>query len=378
MEPFAEIRQAFVEAERRAVPMGQDEARERLREALLDAVQHHTVADVEVGMFLSAGLDSATLTALAAEQGGQLRTVTLGFEDYRNTPDDEVPLAERVAARYGAEHQTVWITRGHFQRERDRLFEAMDQPATDGINTYFVSQAAAQSGLKVALSGLGGDELFGGYPSFRDIPRLVALLRWMPHAALVGRGFRAVAAPVLKRFTSPKYAGLLEYGAEYGGAYLLRRGFFMPWELPRLLDGELVREGWQALQTEVRLEASVDGIASERFKVSALESTWYMRNQLLRDADWASMAHSLEVRVPLVDWMLLTTVLPMLAAVPELEKRDMARTPQIELPREVLERAKTGFTVPTRNWLLAEQAGLGRERGLRGWTRYVYNTWRSA
>ena len=123
-------------------------------------MRHHLVADVPVGVFLSAGLDSTTIAALAAEQGGILRTVTLGFEEYKGTPADETPLAEQFARRCGATHQTIWVSRADFEAERDHLFEAMDRPSTDGVNTFFVSLAAKQANLKVALSGVGGDELF--------------------------------------------------------------------------------------------------------------------------------------------------------------------------------------------------------------------------
>lgn len=348
-----------------------------LREALLDTVRHHLVADVPVGVFLSSGLDSTTLAALAAEAGGTLRTVTLGFAEYRGTEHDEVPLAEAVAQHYGAEHETVWIEREDFAASFDHLMASMDQPTLDGVNSYFVSRAATQAGLKVALSGLGGDELLGGYPSFAEVPRLVGVAGRVPFAPVLGRGVRAATAPVLRRFTSPKYAGLLEYGSDYAGAYLLRRGLFMPWELPELLGPDLARAGWEALDTRARLDATVSDIDTPQFKVTALESTWYMRNQLLRDTDWASMAHSLEVRVPLVDWTLLNTVAPLIAAQPELGKRDMAQTPVRPLPDAVLDRAKTGFTVPVRQWLLNGQAS-GAERGLRGWAKHVYQTFGGA
>ncbi|MCX6895496.1 MAG: asparagine synthase (glutamine-hydrolyzing), partial [Verrucomicrobia bacterium] len=354
---------------------------------LRDSVAHHLIADVPVGVFLSSGLDSTTLAALAAEQGGTLRTVTLGFEEFRGTADDESPLAELVARQYGAQHQTIWVTRRDFQAEAERIFHAMDSPSIDGVNTYFVSLAAKRAGLKVALSGLGGDELFGGYPSFREIPRIVNALGFLPPGNGVGKAFRAVSAPVLKRFTSPKYAGLLEYGGGYGGAYLLRRGMFMPWELPEFLDADLVRAGWDELQTLVRFDATVAGLRSSRAKVSALELNWYMRNQLLRDSDWAGMAHSLEIRVPLVDVELLRAVAPALDANPP-SKRDMADAPQKKLPPEILNRPKTGFQVPVREWLLEEKLPAAPKRseggkaesrklkpeprGLRGWARQVY------
>jgi asparagine synthase (glutamine-hydrolysing) len=146
------------------------------RDALLDSVRHHMIADVPVGVFLSSGLDSATLASLAAElKGSSLRTVTLGFESYRGQPDDETPLAEAIARHCGTAHETRWIGRPDFEAETERLFDAMDQPSIDGVNTYFVSKVAREAGLKVAISGVGGDELFGGYSSFREIPALVRL-----------------------------------------------------------------------------------------------------------------------------------------------------------------------------------------------------------
>jgi asparagine synthase (glutamine-hydrolysing) len=347
------------------------ESRSRLRSALLDSVRHHLVADVPVGIFLSSGLDSSTLAALAVEAGQkELHSVTLGFREYQGTPFDEVPLAEAMARHIGASHRTIWVGRDDFRDELGRLLDAMDQPTIDGINSYFVCKAAVTAGLKVAISGLGGDELFGGYDSFRQIPQLVRVIG--PPAAIpgLGRAFRLLAAPVLKHFTSPKYAGLLEYGGSFGGAYLLRHSLFMPWELPTLLDGELVREGWRELQTLSRLEKTVDGIDSPRCRVSALEMQWYMRNQLLRDTDWASMAHSLEVRVPLVDLTLLREVAPLLINGSMPDKTAMAAAPARPLPPAILERKKTGFSVPVREWLLEGTAE--RSRGLRGWAMKVY------
>jgi asparagine synthase (glutamine-hydrolysing) len=355
---------------------------EQLRAALAETVRYHLVADVPVGIFLSSGLDSTTIAALAAEQGGILRTVTLGFEEYRGTDADETPLAEQFAKRCGAQHQTIWVSRGDFEGERDHLFEAMDRPTIDGVNTFFVSLAAKQANLKVALSGLGGDELFASYPSFRDIPRMVNLLK--PFAGLLsnfGRDLRIVSAPLVKRLTSPKYAGIFEYGGSYSGAYLLRRGLFMPWELPDLLDPDMVRAGWQELQTLLRLDETLDGIQNQRLKISALEMSWYMRHQLLRDSDWAGMGHSVEIRVPFVDVDLLRGIAPLLASKHAPSKRDMAAAASPLVTSEILNRRKTGFQIPVRDWLMHEISTYGRfqprhqvrSRGLRGWAREVYS-----
>src|SRR5690606_2376425 len=137
-----------------------------LAEALLDSVRHHLLADVPVGLFLSAGIDSGTLCSLMGECTDirQVHGVTLGFEEFFGTQNDEVPLATGLAERLGCRHSVVTYKMGDFREGQETRLDAMDQPTVDGINTYFVSKAAEAVGLKVAMTGVGGDELFGGYP----------------------------------------------------------------------------------------------------------------------------------------------------------------------------------------------------------------------
>lgn len=368
-----ELRQA--EAAGRTLHGDPEEVKTRLRQALTDSVRHHLIADVPVGVFLSSGLDSATVTALACQGGGRLNAVTLGFKELEGSAADETRWAGQIARRYQARHHCQWIRREDFQQELTRILHHMDQPSVDGVNTYFVARAAAAAGLKAALSGLGGDELLGGYPSFREIPRLTGALAWTGRVPGLGRAFRRITVPLLKQCTSPKYAGLLEYGGTYAGAYLLRRSLFMPWELPQVLDPDLVREGWRELQTMARLEETARGFKGSSLRISALEMTWYMRGQLLRDADWAGMAHSLEIRLPLVDLELLRRVAPLMTMKKPPTKLDMARSPEPPMPEEVLTRAKTGFSIPVPQWLAEAEKNpeeFFRERGLRGWARVVY------
>ena len=128
----------------------------------------------------------------------------------------------------------------------------------------------------------------------------------------------------------------------------------MPWELPGILDPDMVREGWNELETLSRLEAISENMKSDRTRVCALEMQVYMRNRLLRDSDWAGMAHSIEIRVPFVDVDFFRSVVPMFGTSVEPTKGDLARVPCHPLPEAVMNRPKTGFGIPVREWLLGE------------------------
>ncbi|MBT5752247.1 MAG: asparagine synthase (glutamine-hydrolyzing) [Rhodospirillaceae bacterium] len=373
-EPFFDV---AAELAQMPAEISKAERIETVAQELRRSIAHHMVADVPVGVFLSAGRDSATITALATEAAGgasDLHALTLGFEEYRGKPEDETLLATEIARQYDCRHHTHFVQRADFEADTSALLEAMDQPTIDGVNTYFVAKAAAQAGMKVALSGLGGDELFGGYPSFRQIPTLVGLLSPLrPISRLLGTPLRHLTAPVLSCLTSPKYASLFEYGGKISDAYLLRRGLFMPWELSSFLDPDLVREGQEALETRTHLAETAAGPGHSHGKIAALEMVFYMRNQLLRDADWAGMAHGVEIRTPLVDVELFRALAPLIAGRNPPDKRDMAASASPPLPDNILHRPKTGFCVPVHDWLLAassEDPAHG-ERGLRGWARRI-------
>lgn len=343
-----------------------------LREALYSSVSHHMVADVPVGAFLSAGIDSAVICTLASESGvtRSLKTITLGFSEYASTSADEVPGAERNARHIGCEHTVRRVEGKAFSESVAGFLKAMDQPTVDGANTYWVSKVAAEAGLKVALSGVGGDELFGGYPSFRQVPRLSNFLRRVPVSA--GRAARVCSAPVIGRFFSPKYAGVLEYGSSVVGAYLLRRALFMPWELSGVLDRDLVAEGVGELNTLENMAAAVEGLADKYDAVTALETEWYMQPRLLRDADWAGMAHSLEIRTPLVDSVLFGQVQGVRrAGNGRPNKRDLALAPKRRLPQETIDRPKSGFSIPVDEWMRGVFDSTARGSGLRGWARFI-------
>ena len=381
--PFANLAAILAEGARSPAPPS--ELPQRVRTAVLDSVRAHLLADVEVGVFLSAGVDSGALLGLMRDAGQrEIRAITLAFEEFSGTAEDEAPLAARVAERYGANHIVRRVSEREFRDDLPAILEAMDQPSIDGVNTWFVSKAAKEAGLKVAISGLGGDELLAGYPSFVDLPRWRR--RFGPFAAVpgVGRLARLAISAMAPGFARarPKALGVLEHANSWAGAYLLRRGLHLPHELAQIMDPDFAREGLRRLKPLRRLAASLaPDPGSDVARVCALESAHYMRNQLLRDADWAGMAHGVEIRVPLVDVTLLQSLAPAIGGlVPGAGKAALANAPTVPLPNEIVTRAKTGFGVPTGAWMDAV-AGAGRlstgsvheAKGLvsRRWSRVV-------
>jgi asparagine synthase (glutamine-hydrolysing) len=352
---YFSIADTYCTAEARSSPANDEDLQLLARDALLDSVRHHLVADVPVGAFLSSGIDSGALVGLMRDVGQRdIQTVTLAFEEFRGRKEDEAPIAAEIATQYGTRHTTRFVTEREFRDDLPKILDAMDQPTIDGLNTWFVSKAARELGLKVAISGLGGDELFGGYPSFRDVPSCVHALAIPGRIPGLGRLVRRLVTSLgdFPRLANPKAAGLLEYGASHAGAYLLRRGLFMPWELEAVLGVDTARLGLRRLDPIKHIKTRLRPRPTTSFgKVAVLESALYMRNQLLRDTDWASMAHSLEVRVPLVDAKLLSDVAPVTTKNGSLSKRMLGNTPRVPLPRKVLERRKTGFNTPIQAWL---------------------------
>ncbi len=377
--PYYSVAQAL---SRRAAGTERDPARARalLSEAVHDSVRHHLVADVPVAVFLSAGLDSGALLGTMAELGARdTLAVTLAFAEFRGKPLDEAPLAAEIAARYGARHVVRTVDRAEFETDLPAILDAMDLPSTDGINTWFVAKAAREAGIKVALSGLGADECFGGYPSFVDVPRSVHLLRpfnFLPGAGTLAR--RLLTSGVGSALgLHPKTAGVLEYGGNWAGAYLLRRSVYMPWELDDLLDPALLAEGLRRLAPLSRIARELHGGKGlgDFDRVATLETSLYMRNQLLRDADWAGLAHGIEIRVPYVDPFFLAALPPGDVLGGLNAKAAVADVPKPPLPPASRDRRKTGFVTPVGRWL-SDAAGVADDGSFstasRAWLRRVW------
>jgi asparagine synthase (glutamine-hydrolysing) len=339
-------------------------AARQLRPLLEDAVRAHLIADVPVGLFLSSGLDSGAIAALAAQARSGIQSFTLTFP---GTTFDEAELARLAANRFKTKHTEVPLSGESVLARIDEALAALDQPTMDGINTYFVSWAARQVGLKVALSGLGGDELFAGYQTFADTPRLSRLIKcaWFV-PSVVRRMTAALVAALAARPGSPdagrKAAAAWSYPDALPHAYFFARMLFPPGQIERIIeprfrpstvsaDGVTLEPTWLGWLGRTADEArKLEPVAG----ISWLEMRTYMTSTLLRDTDAVSMARSLEVRVPLLDTLLVEFVgsLPDAARRrPGAHKALLVEALGDLLPQEILAQRKRTFTLPWEEWL---------------------------
>jgi asparagine synthase (glutamine-hydrolysing) len=350
------------------------EVRERVRSALRASVAAHLVADVPVGVLLSGGIDSGALAGLMVEAGAQdLHGITLAYDEFAGNVEDEAPFAATLAMHYGIRHHVRRVTRSEFELDLPAILTAMDQPSVDGINTWYASKAVAELGLKVVVSGVGGDELFQGYSSFKQLPRLVSGWRAvsrMPGAmALAQRVCNAQA----RRTGNGRWRHLPEWARTMAGAWWLRRGVFSPDDLVQLMGRGLAAEALKGFNANAWVQVMSGAQPADlRLALGQIESTTYLRNQLLRDSDWASMNHSVELRTPLVDAWLLRELKPLLGSFRKFDhKRLLAEAPARPLPETLITRPKTGFAIPVEEWLQQIDPNRKGRTGSQGWARAV-------
>jgi asparagine synthase (glutamine-hydrolysing) len=336
----------------------------RLKPLLEDAVLAHLIADVPVGLFLSSGLDSSAIAALAGRAQAGIRSFTLTFP---GTAYDEGAAVRAVSKHCGTQHTEVPLDGDAMLLRLDEAVSALDQPTMDGINTYFVSWAAREVGLKVALSGLGGDELFAGYQTFADAPQLARMIRaaWFA-PAFARRAVAPLLAALIARKKSAdagrKAASAWTNPDKLPHAYFFARALFPPGQLEKLIqprfrpstvnaDGVTLEPTWLGWLERTADEArKLEPVAG----ISWLEMRTYMASTLLRDTDSVSMARSLEVRVPLLDTPLVEFVgsLPDVARrLPGAQKALLTKALGDLLPAEIIAQRKRTFTLPWEQWL---------------------------
>jgi asparagine synthase (glutamine-hydrolysing) len=321
------------------VTADRDFAISQVRETLSDAVERHLVSDAPIGVFLSGGLDSSIMALLAAGyQRSGLKTLSIIFQEERYS---EKIYQDLLIDKLGCPNWQETLTEKKFQENLPGIIGAMDMPGCDGINTWFISKYARESGLKAVLSGVGGDELFGGYPSFNRIDK-VKWIEKIPSALLK-----------MGRYSNIKKLRRLSY-LSLGGAkgfYLFLRGQFVPASIARHLNAT-EKEVWDILE-EQPLQDNIKSLSLGN-QASWIESNYYMQNQLLRDADVMSMAHGLEIRVPFLDRDLVNMVQSIRSDIKysgNYPKQLLIDSFKTELPGRIWNRPKMGFSFPFTEWM---------------------------
>jgi asparagine synthase (glutamine-hydrolysing) len=347
---------------RRATDVGE------VAHVLEEGLRLHLASDVPLAVFLSGGIDSSAIANLAQKAAGSpIHTFTLAFEEKQY---DEGPDARRIAAAIGTQHHEVVLTESDFVSHLEAALDSLDQPTFDGLNSYTMSRAIRQAGFTVALVGTGGDELFGGYPTFRELPLLRNWSRrfaWAPRSALVAaaRAIAAVKQPSGDGFPAQtrwaKLPEMVRAGSDLLALYQLAYALFLPDFERELLGGDgarSLRDGLPAAM-RARLRDEADG-RSALGAISVMEQRLFLGERLLRDNDAASMAASIEQRLPLVDQTLVEAVVGLDDDVrfrPLQKKAILRRIGLRGLDPALFDRPKRGFVLPFDRWI---RLGLGK------------------
>ncbi|MGD0792407.1 MAG: asparagine synthase (glutamine-hydrolyzing) [Terriglobales bacterium] len=329
---------------------------DQLPAILRDVVLSHLVSDVPVGVFLSGGIDSSALVAVLSHNGVRANTFSLVFQEEEF---NEGQYSREIARRFGTDHHEIPVSQQDTLAVLPEALCAMDQPTIDGINTYLVSAKTRAAGVKVALTGLGADEMFAGYSNFRRVPRMEAFSKRFGRLPRLAR--RPLSASVAlfagKRDRSRKLAELATGHDSIVHPYFLVRTLFGAAEREELFSAPDYQGSQQSLDRVLRESVSESQSLDPVNRVSYLEAHFYMRNTLLRDSDFMSMAHGLELRVPFLDRALVEACF----RIPgnkklqgNLPKSLLLASLGVELPREIVNRPKRGFTLPFERWLRGE------------------------
>jgi asparagine synthase (glutamine-hydrolysing) len=329
---------------------------DRLPTLLRESVLSHLVSDVPVGVFLSGGIDSSALVAVLSQNGVQANTFSLVFQEEEF---NEAQYSQLIARTFGTKHQEISISQQDTLAALPDALCAMDQPTIDGINTYLVSAKTRASGVKVALTGLGADEMFAGYSNFRRVPRMESFTkRFSRLPRLARRPLAAAMAFFAGRDDRGRKLAELAKGLDEGvHAYFLSRMLFGALERQALFLPSNAQASQQSLDQMLQHSIAASDSLDPINRVSYLESHFYMRNTLLRDSDFMSMAHGLELRVPFLDRQLVEACF----RIPGSKKLEgispkslLLASLGVELPKQIVNRPKRGFTLPFERWLRGE------------------------
>ena len=303
-----------------------------------------------VSYLLSSGIDSTTILNNVNETSNS-SALTVDFNQI-----NESNIAIKIAKEKKIPHKIKKFNTNNAKELIETFFQKMDNPTNDGFNNFIISKLANDEASKVIISGIGGDEFFCGYPSFKRIPLIVKGINVLPNSKILGNLFTGKFYNFLKKNKfNTKYSGLYNYGNSIQNAFFLQRCLFLPHEIYDEIKYYMTEkeffETFEEIDLFTQLKKDISGISNEKLKIMYLEIKYYLCSKLLIDADWTSMSNSVEMRVPFVDWFFFKKIIPILNSNIKIDKKFLLKTCDTNLRKELEERPKTGFMIPHETYL---------------------------
>lgn len=348
---WTNLEHLWVQADKYEKKITKKDVKKKIYEELTASVNKHLVADVPIGIFLSSGVDSTLLASIASTNSKKnITAITVLFDDFKNSNFDETSKAKKIAEKLGLKHFVFNVTKDDFFEDFPNIIEAMDQPSIDGINVWYASKAAAKLKLKVVFSGLGGDEIFFGYNHFNNIPliyKYLNIIKKIPFINFFLKFLFSIYAYIKK---DDRLKIITENSKSIFNLWFLKRTILTK----KNMNKELLvnSNNFSKLYKEIEEKGNFYDFSNPKIKISYLDSIIYMKNQLLRDSDWASMYHGVELRTPFVDVYLLSKLKDIMNSYSSFkDKESLKETFDKILPKQFLQSKKTGFQTPLKIWI---------------------------
>ncbi len=339
----------------------------KIEKALTETINQHLVSDVPIGIFLSSGIDSTLIAALASiNSKKKIIGITVCFDEFKNSMYDETSNARITAKKFGIEHHILRVSKEDFKNDFPKILDAMDQPSIDGINTWYASKAAAQLKLKVVFSGVGGDELLYGYDHFKTIPILFKFLRFIKKIKflkILAKGFF-------------NFLGFIRKDIRWRYLFKFSNSIFELWLIKRtiLTEKEIISKNYTfknistIFNKDILSSNSPHFFRNSKIKLSQIETIYYLRNQLLRDSDWASMYHGIELRTPFVDVKLLENLKEVMnECSSKKNKLSIISNFRAHFSENLNFNKKIGFQTPIQRWFIDDKNVKNCEKN-----KYIY------
>lgn len=338
----------------------------KVADEIIASLKKHLVSDVEVGLFLSAGIDSSTLLSILSERNINIKTTTISFEN-NNFNFNEGSAAKKIASYFKSDHTEKTVTMNDFRENTKNIFSAMDQPSIDGINTWFAAREIKKKDIKVVLSGVGADELLNGYSYYRYL------------RSNIFRNITKFSNYSFMNYLLKIFSSLISLKSQKHKWKILNKVINNPysfWLLIRVIDTKRNIDNFDYYKD--KLQAFISNIDANQLNTfSYLDNSLYLQNQLLRDSDWASMYHSLELRTPYIDKSLILNLSKIKTSLNKYSKKEiLLQNKKIHLPKKILDRPKTGFMIPLNKWLDAQdifKKNENKKLSLSHKVEYLYN-----